>query len=184
MPEAAGAGSPVAATAESDNPASWRPTPPTTDAAAVVPAARSKVRLEMEFRNVLLIDDDEDDQLMFKEVIESINPTLQCDTAPNGKTALDKLKVSTTLPDIIFLDLNMPIMNGYDFLLEIKKDSALNKIPVCIFTTSNILRDKELTKEFGAKSFLTKPNDFKLLSKQVRQILAADFSTNEYISII
>ncbi len=132
---------------------------------------------------LFLIDDDLDDQFFFKEVIESINPTLHCDTATNGKIALDKLKVGASLPDIIFLDLNMPVMNGFDFLIQIKKENQLNKIPVCIFTTSNILRDKELTKEFGAQFFLTKPNDFQVLRKKLQQILSADFSTDEYISI-
>ncbi len=132
---------------------------------------------------IFLIDDDLDDQFFFKEVIESINPTLHCYTATNGKIALDKLKVSASLPDIIFLDLNMPVMNGFDFLIQIKKENALSKIPVCIFTTSNILRDKELTKEFGAQFFLTKPNDFQVLRKKLQQILSADFSTDEYISI-
>ncbi|MEO7264625.1 MAG: response regulator [Ferruginibacter sp.] len=132
---------------------------------------------------VFIIDDDEDDQLMFKEVIETINPSLLCETASNGKIALDKLNDSESLPDLIFLDLNMPVMNGYDFLIHIKKEIALNKIPVCIFTTSNIFRDKELTKAFGAKFFLTKPNDFQVLYIQLQQILSADFSSNEFISI-
>ncbi len=132
---------------------------------------------------IFLIDDDEDDQFMFKEVIESINPTLHCDTATNGKIALDKLKVSASLPDIIFLDLNMPIMNGFDFLIQIKKENQLNKIPIVIFTTSINLRDKELSNEFGAQFFLTKPNDFHVLRKKLQQILSTDFSTDEYISI-
>jgi CheY-like chemotaxis protein len=132
---------------------------------------------------ILLVDDDVDDHLFFKEAIELINPSLQCDTATNGQLALDKLKVSTSLPDIIFLDLNMPIMNGFDFLIQIKKENQLNKIPVGIFTTSNILRDKELTKEFGAQFFLTKPNDFQVLRKKLQQILSTDFSTEEFISI-
>ena len=71
-------------------------------------------------KRIFLVDDDVDDQLMFKEVIETINPALQCDTAANGKIALDKLKESSAVPDIIFLDLNMPVMNGYDFLIQIK----------------------------------------------------------------
>ncbi len=130
-----------------------------------------------------LVDDDVDDQLYFKEAIELIDPSLQCDTAPNGKIALDKLKFSKALPDIIFLDLKMPIMNGFDFLIQIKKESILSKIPVGIFTTSNILRDKELTKNFGTQFFITKPNDFQVLRKILQQILSADFSNDEYISI-
>lgn len=132
---------------------------------------------------IFLIDDDEDDQLMFKEVIESINPAIHFETATNGKIALDKLKLSSFVPDIIFLDLNMPVMNGYDFLIHIKKETAFNKIPVCIFTTSNILRDKELTKGFGARFYLTKPNDFLVLRKQLKQILSANLLTEEVISI-
>jgi len=132
---------------------------------------------------IFLIDDDEDDQLLFKQATESINPMLQYDTATNGKIALDKLKSSPSLPDIIFLDLNMPVMNGLEFLIQIKKENALSKIPVGIFTTSDVLRDKELTKEFGAQFFLTKPNDFQVLRKKLEQVLSGDFATNEYISI-
>ncbi|MEO6404595.1 MAG: response regulator [Ferruginibacter sp.] len=134
-------------------------------------------------KRIFLIDDDEDDQLMFKEVIESINPAFHCETALNGKIAIDKLIISSPIPDIIFLDLNMPVMSGYDFLVHIKKEKALNNIPVCIFSTSNSPRDKELTKEFGAKCFLTKPNDFQELSKSLQQILSTDFSTEKYLSI-
>ena len=132
---------------------------------------------------IFLIDDDEDDQLLFKQAIESINPMLQYDTATNGKIALDRLKSSPSLPDIIFLDLNMPVMNGLEFLIQIKKEDALSQIPVGIFTTSDVLRDRELTKEFGAQFFLTKPNDFQVLRKKLEQVLSADFATNEYISI-
>ncbi len=100
---------------------------------------------------IFLIDDDEYDQLLFKEAIESINPLLKCDTATNGKMPLDKLKVSTSLPDLIFLDLNMPIMNGIDFFVQREKEEQLNKIPVVIFSTSNIISEKELAKELGAR---------------------------------
>ncbi len=132
---------------------------------------------------IFLIDDDEDDQLMFKEVIASINPTLVCDTATNGKIALDKLKVITDLPDLIFLDLNMPIMNGFDFLVCVKKEIQLSKIPVGIFSTSNSARDKALAQELGARFFLTKPSDVKIFCTRVQQVLSSDFSTEEFISI-
>ncbi len=128
--------------------------------------------------NIFLIDDDEDDQLLFTDAIELINPALQLDVATNGKIALDQLKVSFSLPDIIFLDLNMPVMNGFEFLTQIKKETQLNKIPIVIFTTSNILRDKELTKEFGAQYFLTKPNNFKALRIELQQILSTVFASD------
>ena len=133
---------------------------------------------------ILLIDDDLDDQLFFKEVIESIDPALCCDTATNGKIGLEKLKVNESLPDIIFLDINMPVMNGVDFLIQIKKEKALSEIPVCILTTSNMLRDEKLTKELGAKCFLTKPSDLKMLRKLLQKILLGDFSTNSFTSIV
>ncbi len=132
---------------------------------------------------ILLIDDDLDDQFFFKEVIESINPALNCETASNGKIALDELKVSASLPDIIFLDLNMPVMNGFDFLVEIKKEDKLTKIPVGIISTSNIMSEKEFAIELGARFFITKPNDFNIFRKKLQHILSADISTDEYISI-
>ncbi len=124
---------------------------------------------------IFLIDDDEDDQFMFKEVVKSIDPSKHCEIAVNGKNALEILKLSDYLPDIIFLDLNMPIMNGYDFLIQVKKEKKLKKIPVGIFSTSNNSHDKQITKEFGAQFFLTKPTDFQTLRKQLLQILSSDF---------
>ena len=97
---------------------------------------------------------------------------------------VEKLKVNESLPDIIFLDINMPVMNGVDFLIQIKKEKALSEIPVCILTTSNMLRDEKLTKELGAKCFLTKPSDLKMLRKLLQKILFGDFSTNSFTSIV
>ncbi len=132
---------------------------------------------------ILLIDDDEDDQAIFKEALEIINPLLQCDIADNGTTALDKLKNGTSLPDIIFLDLNMPVMNGIEFLIQIKKEILINKIPIGIFTTSSTLKDKTLTKDLGAQFFLIKPNDFKVLCAKLVQVLGIDFTAGEYVSV-
>ncbi len=132
---------------------------------------------------ILLVDDDEDDRLFFIEAIELINPSLQCYTAINGKIALEKLKGDFYLPDLIFLDLNMPFMNGFDFLRQIKKEKLLSKIPVGITSTSNIIHDRELSKELGANFFLTKPNDFEVLREKLKQILTLDFSTVEYLIV-
>jgi CheY-like chemotaxis protein len=133
---------------------------------------------------VYLIDDDEDDQLLFKEAILSLSVPMHCDTAMNGQIALENLKKGITMPDIIFLDLNMPIMNGFDFLKQIKKDDKLTHIPVGIFSTSNNASDKELAKELGANFFITKPNDFQALIKKLQQILTIDFAIAKHSLII
>ena len=134
-------------------------------------------------KNIVLIDDDEDDHVFFKTALRTIYPTLHCEIATNGKTALEELRTSHILPHIIFIDLNMPVMNGRDFLVQIKKDDKLKEIPVGIFSTSNLIHDKELAKELGARFFMTKPNDLQVLRKKLQQILLADFSTEEYITI-
>ena len=127
-------------------------------------------------KKIFLVDDDEDDQFLFKEALELIDPALQCETAYNGKIALEMLKANASHPDLIFLDLNMPIMNGFDLLIHIKKDISLSKIPIGVFSTSNNLRDKELTKDSGALFFITKPSDFQELVKKLREVLFTDFS--------
>ncbi|MEJ7769642.1 MAG: hypothetical protein WKF89_17620 [Chitinophagaceae bacterium] len=86
------------------------------------------------------VDDDVGDQFRFREVIESINISPHCDTATNRNIALDKLKASTSLADIILIGLNMPVINGFDFLIQFRKDDALSNIKDGILTTSNILR--------------------------------------------
>ena len=67
-------------------------------------------------------------------------------------------------------------MNGFDFLVQIKKENALSKIPVGIFTTSNIIRDGKLTKELGARFFVIKPINFQIICKKLQQILISDSS--------
>jgi CheY-like chemotaxis protein len=132
---------------------------------------------------IFLIDDDEDDQLFFIDALESIDPLLQCDTAGNGKVALEKLLSSDPLPDIIFLDLNMPVMNGFEFLMHIKNEMLVNKIPVGIFTTSNIIDDIKKSKKLGAKFFFTKPNDFQVLCTKLQKLLTEDFTNEDFRSI-
>ncbi len=132
---------------------------------------------------IFLIDDDEDDHVFFKAALRAIQPALQCEIAVNGKTALHALRTNSSLPDIIFLDLNMPIMNGLDFLGHMQKDDRLKAIPVGIFSTSNLLQDREMAKALGARFFITKPSDLQVLRKKLQRILSADFSIEDYISL-
>lgn len=106
---------------------------------------------------ILLIDDDADDQEIFALAVDEVNPSYQCVTAKNGIEALEKLKDGEVKPDCIFLDLNMPRMNGKQCLAEIKKHSELYHIPVVIYTTSSEHRDKDQMLAMGASAFITKP---------------------------
>ncbi len=109
----------------------------------------------------LIVDDDSDDIELFREAIGEIDHRVVCQAAKDCGEALEKLRnVSDVLPDLIFLDLNMPGMDGRACLAELKKDARLKNIPVIIYTTSSHVRDKVDTLELGAAYFLTKANSF------------------------
>lgn len=110
--------------------------------------------------HILLVDDDPDDQEIFESVIKEILPTAKCSGAGNGQHALEKLTDGSPRPHIIFLDLNMPLMNGKQFLVEIKKHPDIEKIPVIVLSTSSDPTNFAETKQLGAKYFITKPDRF------------------------
>jgi CheY-like chemotaxis protein len=120
---------------------------------------------------VLLVDDDNDDQDVFKEAITMVVPDVECLIAHNGEQALMQLNAMPVLPDYIFLDVNMPRMGGKEFLTHIKADGRFQKIPVVIYSTSN--HKSELGEYFklGASNFITKPSEFNLLLTYLRAIL-------------
>lgn len=93
----------------------------------------------MPFQNVLLIDDDEEDIEIFTAAVKEAAGNVQCVVSQDATEALARLESKTLSPDVIFLDLNMPIMSGQRFLQEIKARSALKEIPVIIFSTSSQL---------------------------------------------
>jgi CheY-like chemotaxis protein len=111
-------------------------------------------------KKVLLIDDDKDDQLFFLDAVQEIDEKVICDLADNGEKGIEQLTKNPPPPDIIFLDLNMPVMNGFECLTYLQKDAEFKKIPVVVFTTSSNPNDKERAQKLGAKLFVTKPPDF------------------------
>ncbi|RYY65569.1 MAG: response regulator [Chitinophagaceae bacterium] len=119
----------------------------------------------MNYKNILLIDDDEDDCEIFLVAIEQALGPGNYTTLNHAVKALQQLDENQINPDLIFLDLNMPIMNGIQFLTEIKKREHLKHIPVIIFTTSSQEALITQTKALGAHDFITKPSDFNDFSK-------------------
>ena len=120
---------------------------------------------------ILLVDDDADDQTFFLDAIQAIDKPVYCEVANNGIEAIEHLEKTPPPPSLIFLDLNMPMMSGYECLEKIKKIQGFKEIPVIIFTTSSSAKDKERTQKLGAKMFLTKTSNLRELRSQLSEII-------------
>ena len=110
--------------------------------------------------SILIVDDDEDDINLFVEAVNEIDKSMGCFKAKNGEDALARLDALEMLPDVIFLDLNMPRMNGRETLERLKASERYKHIPVVIYSTSNAQQDKDDTAKLGASDYLTKPDSF------------------------
>jgi len=106
------------------------------------------------------VEDDEDDQEIFLAALQSIDESINCDPFFSAREALDGLEAKKVVPDVIFLDLNMPGMNGQQFLAEIKKHEELSQIPVIVLSTSSHVSTIAETKQLGADDFFPKPVKF------------------------
>jgi CheY-like chemotaxis protein len=118
-------------------------------------------------KHFLIVDDDADDRFFFIRALSKVNPAYHCSIAKNGVDAIEKLKDMQPLPDYIFLDFNMPKMNGLDCLGILKSDLALHHIPVIIYSTSVYSKDIEKAKACGAAHYLPKPLDIQLLPELI-----------------
>lgn len=113
-------------------------------------------------RKFFLIDDDRDDRELFAEALAAVDPNAVCVQAGDGEEALSKLdRMATDAPDIIFLDINLPAMTGWQCLDKLKASETSKDIPVIMYSTSSHLRDKNIARDMGALCLITKPNDYK-----------------------
>ena len=125
--------------------------------------------------NVLIVDDDEDDRDLFCIAVHELDAKINCILARNGEEALQGLQLEKfPKPDLIFLDINMPRLNGIQFLRELKKDSHLQVIPVVIYTASLQGQDLEEAKELGAEHFFAKPSSFRALCKIIKDVFTKE----------
>jgi CheY-like chemotaxis protein len=116
--------------------------------------------------HILLADDDLDDCMFFKEALEEIPVATNLTTVNDGVELMQLLKSDAiTLPDALYLDLNMPRKNGYDCLLEITKIEKLKQVPVIIYSTSFDSEVVNQLKEWGARYYIRKPAEFSNLKK-------------------
>lgn len=121
---------------------------------------------------IMIVDDDADNIDFFCDALSEIDPSIHCIGIKGGEEAIDFLKSnSSNLPDYIFLDINMPRMDGKQCLQCFKSDADLSSIPVIMYTTSKSKDDVDFTMKLGAVYFLTKPSKFSELKEAIRYIL-------------
>jgi len=126
---------------------------------------------------VLVVDDDEDDCLFIRKALEETAADVNLVFLRNGLDLINFLRAGKSRPDLILLDLNMPLMGGKEALIEIESDGDFGNLPVAVLTTSNEETDRHFCIEHGAKGFFTKPHDFRVFSSLV-QSLIRQFVTN------
>lgn len=129
---------------------------------------------------IFLADDDEDDCLLFEDALREVSASTALRMANDGAelmTILDKL---VPPPDVIFLDLNMPKKNGFECLAEIRSSENLKDIPVVIFSTTGEEGAIDRLYEQGANYFIKKPGSFPKLKMAIQQILAIDWTKNNF----
>ncbi|MCU0787603.1 MAG: response regulator [Verrucomicrobia bacterium] len=134
---------------------------------------------------IMMADDDADDRLLVQEALAEAGVSHDLRFAEDGRALLEYLKHPSTLagdedaprPELILLDLNMPLKDGREVLRDIRSDSSLRRIPVVVFTTSKADTDIRQMYDLGANSFITKPAAFDDLVRLMRKVAEYWFET-------
>ncbi len=131
--------------------------------------------------NILFIEDDAIEVMKFNRVLTTLKMNHKIIEANNGEEALAILNGKEIIPDIIFLDLNMPRINGIEFLQILKKDDYLKYIPSIILTTSNNHKDVMECYKIGIAGYMLKPLKYDEYVERIKRMLDY-WSSNELIS--
>jgi CheY-like chemotaxis protein len=136
-------------------------------------------------REIVLAEDDADDREYFGELINHIRPAIKVRFVTNGVDLMNILR--NFIPDLLFLDLEMPHKNGLQCLVEIRETPGLENLPVVIFSSTSRLSNMQTAYEMGAHLFLYKSASFTELASSVNSLLNLDWSDpvsirNQYFS--
>ncbi len=122
--------------------------------------------------NILLADDDSDDCLFFKEALKEFSLPTDLTVVHHGEQLMQVLTNEVNkLPQVVFLDLNMPRKNGFECLAEIRLNEKLKHLPVIIYSTSFHKIVADMLYEIGANYYISKPSDITMLKKAVQNII-------------
>jgi CheY-like chemotaxis protein len=129
-----------------------------------------------DYITICLADDDEDDRLFFTDAFDELRISTRVKTFKDGVELMNYLNhADSILPNVLFLDLNMPKKNGVECLLEIKKNEKLSDIAIAIYSTSSTEEHIEETFVNGANIYIKKPNDFESLKKILSEIVTMNW---------
>ena len=125
---------------------------------------------------IMIIDDDADDRSMFAEALMEIDESIHLIPMINCEEAIDYFNIkSAATPDFIFLEINMPTMNGWQCLDHIRDMAKMQHIPVVIYTTSQAEENFEKIKNMEATYFLSKPSKFKELVQALVLVMDSEW---------
>lgn len=124
------------------------------------------------FMVILNVDDDQEDREFFSDALREIDPSITCLSSDGGMDALSLMERQRPLPDYIFLDINMPMMDGKQCLKALKSIPEFESIPVIMYSTSTDTREIRECYELGASDFLIKPNSYDKLVNDLHSIFA------------
>lgn len=127
--------------------------------------------------HILLGDDDEEDQEIFTAAMREVAPEVKISLARDGRQVMKVLQ-SGVLPDVIFLDLNMPLKDGKECLEEIRAHKEFNKIPVVIYSTSAAHEHIDETYNKGADYYVCKPDSFIELKNIAKKVAALQWGVH------
>ena len=130
-------------------------------------------------RSIIFAEDDEDDQFYFREAFHEINKEIQVSFVSNGNELMQLLK--NFLPDLIFLDLEMPYKNGLECLVELRNNPVLNKVPVVVLSSTMRPANIQTSYEMGANLFLHKSSRYAEYSDCLKQVMSMDWDYPELI---
>lgn len=130
----------------------------------------------MSTKSILLVDDDADDRELFRDAVREVDSSVKCLTCRDGEEMLLLLSQKDSfIPSYIFLDMNMPLLNGRQCFNELRERAQFRDVPVIIYTTSKLSKDmQEMIKEENVY-YMTKPYRFDDLRKSILSVLAEDW---------
>jgi CheY-like chemotaxis protein len=126
-------------------------------------------------KKIFIIDDDQDDHYLISSALSTIDPDLQLFSFTAAKKALNEIALHS--PDLIILDLNMPEMDGFDFLQAFKAAGVNKRIPIVVYSTSSNPKHIEKALGLGASKYIIKPHRFSEIVQKMEEILKPAFAS-------